>query len=448
MTNFNPFYETTDGYSLAIVAIHLSDGKFTFSNELLKETGRDEFVPGDWGLVHDKNEVFPLGDLGFRFIATFFYIVSGNYGLFYLGPALGILALIIVERFSTKFFGKYCGFLTLLFLSTNHLMYRNFLNLQTEGLFLIFFILGCYFFLSFFKTTKNTSILFSSIFFVLATLTRISGVIYFPVELAIIGILILFSFVKKTDVSKKSLFVQNSLKNNSKIILYAVIPWIIFLMFWFVYNDSFQGDSLEDQRKDIQHGEDRKLSSLVSLESKNFENVKRYSKYLLPYQFPAIYNNLENPLDDELSKEWLGLLAFVSVIIMILISIVFKIKRLEIITLCLFMLCTIWFYSSVTTDARGEIGVPGRYMIPAFTLFYIILSFYIVNLFNWKNKTSVISGSSKIIKILILSVFITFFSFSMDGTTSTKYMIAGIIINVKDTIKIFFLFIDEYFHGN
>ena len=94
--NFNPYYETVDGYSLAAIAIQLSDGEFTISNELLSETGRDEFVPGDWRLIPTKPEAFPAGDLGFTGISTFFYIIAGNYGLFYLNPIVGILGLITV----------------------------------------------------------------------------------------------------------------------------------------------------------------------------------------------------------------------------------------------------------------------------------------------------------------------------------------------------------------
>lgn len=162
--NFNPFYETIDGYSLAGIAIQLSKGDFTISNELLQETGREEFVPGDWSLTSDGREAFPLGDLGFHGITTFFYIVAGNYGFFYLGPVLGITFLILAERFSTKFFGKYVGFLTLLLLCTNHLIYRSFTNLQTEGTFLIFFILGCYFLLNFYQNRKPRLALLTSVF--------------------------------------------------------------------------------------------------------------------------------------------------------------------------------------------------------------------------------------------------------------------------------------------
>ena len=59
------------------------------------------------------------------------------------------------ERISTKLFGKYCGLLTLMFVATNHLIFRNSLNLQTESMFALLFLVGTYFFITFFKTKKK-----------------------------------------------------------------------------------------------------------------------------------------------------------------------------------------------------------------------------------------------------------------------------------------------------
>lgn len=419
--NFHPYYETVDGYSLATIAIQLSDGEFTISNELLSETGRDEFVPGDWGLIPTKPEAFPAGDLGFTAISTFFYIIAGNYGLFYLSPIAGILSLIIVERFSTKFFGKYAGFLALLFLSTNHLIYRSFLNLQTESLFLIFFILGCYSLLTFYKEKKTYSAVFSSIFFVIATTIRINGITYFPIEVPLIIIFMIFLF-KKEDLNLSSSYssilkhkIKSINKTHAKIILLVIIPWILFLAFWFTYSDYFFGDPLANRRAYVEQGGDSNISSLIKIDNKHIDNVKQFSKYLLPYQFPATYNKLDNPMDEILGKEWLGTLGFLIVIIMILISIILRTKRLEIITLSLFILGTVWFYASVTTEARAELGVPGRYMLPAFTLYYVILSYYIVSFFNWRKNNSIIEKKkfSIIIKVLIIAVLTVFFSFAL-----------------------------------
>jgi len=36
--NFVPFYEASDGYTLATIAMKISEGKFFLTNELLEET--------------------------------------------------------------------------------------------------------------------------------------------------------------------------------------------------------------------------------------------------------------------------------------------------------------------------------------------------------------------------------------------------------------------------
>ena len=46
--NFIPFYEGFDAYIFGITAINLSEGSFSITNELLKETGEWTFVPRHW----------------------------------------------------------------------------------------------------------------------------------------------------------------------------------------------------------------------------------------------------------------------------------------------------------------------------------------------------------------------------------------------------------------
>lgn len=417
--NFNPYYETQDGYTIATMAIQISQGHFTITNELLQETGREEFVPGNWLITPDKKSVFPLGDVGFRIIPAVFYSIAGNFALFYLGPVLGITFLVLTERFTTKFFGKYVGLLTLLFLTTNHLLFRSFTNLQTEVAFMIFFILGCYSLLSFYKIKKSYFVLLTSVFFVIGTLIRINGIIYFPIEIILIIFFLIYYHRTQQQITLDSshkvskIKLQFNIKSISKIFIYALIPWIIFLIFWFAYHDYFFDDPLTNRRiTEGNYGEDSNISSLITLNEKDIDNSKQFSKYFLPYQFPATFNKLDNKMEDILGKEWLGLIAFITVIVMILISLLTRDKRLEIVTFTLFIFATLWFYSAVTTQARAELGVPGRYMIPAFTLYYLILSYYVVRLYNWSGKTfskknRIFSTSKKIVIISVLTIFFT-----------------------------------------
>ena len=48
--SFSPYYEVykCDCYSYGLTAIAFSQGTFTVTNELLKDTGASEFVPNSW----------------------------------------------------------------------------------------------------------------------------------------------------------------------------------------------------------------------------------------------------------------------------------------------------------------------------------------------------------------------------------------------------------------
>jgi hypothetical protein len=194
--NFNPYYEGADSYSYALTAKQLSQGNLFYSNDFL-EHGEPEFIPHDVMITKDGKHTLPAGYAGFFGITTISYLLAGNYGLFYLGPILGIIFLIVCERVSTNLFGKYVGLLTLLFLSTNHLFYRTSLNLQTESIFSIFFVIGCYFLVKFFQTNNNKYILGCSTFLVISTLMRINGIMYFPIEL---GLLLGFFIISKIKI--------------------------------------------------------------------------------------------------------------------------------------------------------------------------------------------------------------------------------------------------------
>lgn len=64
-------------------------------------------------------------------------------------------------------------------------------------------------------------------------------------------------------------------------------------------------------------------------------------------------------------------------------------------------------------------------MLPALTLYYVILSYYIIRLFNWKKKTSTEERktSSIITKILIITVLTIFFSSSLYFIPPTQAII-------------------------
>lgn len=429
--NFMPFYETNDGYTLATIAMKISEGKFFLTNELLEETGRFELTPGDWTRTLDKKSAFPLGPIGFHVLTAMFYSIGGNYALFYFGPILGILFLIVAERFTTHFFGKNVGFLTLLFLSTNHLFFRSTLNLQTENIFTIFFLLGMFFLIKFFQNKTYHTLFLASVFFSISPLFRISGVVFFPIELiSIIGYFGYLQIKKRQTHSSLQNHPTSPIilrRNYSKIFKYSIafsIPWILFFLFLFSFNDSLFGDPFTNQ-KIVQRGLDEPNStvlSLINLEEKNFENIKQYSKYLLPYQFPAVDEEFFSHYNQYFGQNWLGIISLIILAISLITSFKTKYKRKEILLFILFIIGTIWFYAAITSAERAAFGVPGRYMYPAFTLFYIILSSLILNTFSMNSiqKSLNYKTGKKILQYVVVGALFIFFIFAFFFTPPIK----------------------------
>lgn len=444
LENFSPFYEAKDGYLYGIVGVNLSEGVFSISNELLDETGKSQFIGTNW-LKTIYGDAIPRSGLGFSSLAAVSFIIGGYYGLFYLSPLITILLFIFSERISTKLFGKYCGLLTLLFLSTNHLIFRNGVGLQTESIFSLFFIVGCYFLVTFFHKRHLYQLFLTSIFFVAATFMRINGIILFPAEIILlIGFFIIVKVIGSNSAGtdnnhsagNSKLFFSVFNKKSLKLCFLMLIPWIIFLIFLFSYNNYYFGEPFTNYRQitatanefayNPESHRDAKISSLFSLETKNFENVKGFSKYLLPYQFPATYLQLDNNFDNIFGNNWLGLVGILILFLGLIISLYSKNKRLEILIFLILISSTVWFFSAVTTEERAAAGYQGRYMIAPFILSSMILSFLIIKFLKLKIiKHSSIKISVKVIKVVFVIILISFFSVSIYHTNPAQSLIKG-----------------------
>ena len=116
--NFAPYHMGSDSLLYGISSVNLANGSWGISNELLQETGSIEFVPPQW-VKTVQNTAVPLGNPGIYGVASFFYLLAGYSGLFYLGPIFTILLLIFSERIATKLFGRFTGLITLVLVSTS-----------------------------------------------------------------------------------------------------------------------------------------------------------------------------------------------------------------------------------------------------------------------------------------------------------------------------------------
>jgi len=435
--NIEPYYEGKDSYVHALASINLSNGIMEITNPLLQETGRGEFAGGRW-LITDFNTAIPrLPGIGIAVFGAISYILGGYYGLFYLTPIFTIILLIITERISTNLFGKYVGLFTLLLLGTSNLVFRNSTTLQTESIFSVFFILGCFYFIKFFRDKNYFYVLLSSSLFVISTGFRLQGIMTFPVEIIVVAGYFIIKKIQEKHISN----LQNS--NNQiilmkkktiiKISIFMLIPWIIFFATYMSYYDYYFGDPFTNygEVQEFQSYE-TSIDSLFAFKNEDFENVKQYSKYLLPYQIPATYNKIDNNWDNILSDNWIGVIALFLLFFSLLISFRLKNYRIELITFMLLIILTVWFYASITTEERAASGVPGRYMIPVFILSSMIFGFLLSEFFKLKlNKANKIPILTlKGIKIFIFGLVCLFVVFAFYFSSPSQILIKeGLVFN-------------------
>jgi len=210
------------------------------------------------------------------------------------------------------------------------------------------------------------------------------------------------------------IFAKFFTRRTLKISILISLPWIAFFIFWFGYNDYFFGDPFTNYRyAALGDTEPSSISDLLTLDKRLFDNAKQFQKWLLPYQFPspALSETASfQKIDQVLGKHWLGYFSFLILIISLLISFKLKQNKLEIIIFIFLIGGTIWFYSGLTGSNALD-GVPGRYMFPAFTLFYIILGFLIVKFLNLENnyKSNFFRNLIKASKISFVVILILFF---------------------------------------
>jgi len=302
--SFIPYYDSSDGYSYGLSAIAFSQGTFTITNELLKDTGEWEFVPVSWLKTID-NEAINAQMVGILVIGSIFYSIGGIYGLFYLGPIFTILLLISSERIATNLFGKYVGLLVLIFLATNNFIFRFGTSLITDIVFTFFLTIGSFYLIKFLQVKKERYLLFTSTFLVISTFIRINGGIFLPAEFIIIGSYFILRELKQIKIIHteqsmsfflKTLFLNFFRKIVFRKIFFMTLPWILFLIFWFSFNAYYTGDPVTSYFDHYPYAPDwwDKPSTpfLLDIDSQRFDTFKGYSKHLLP--FPLSSSNLSH----------------------------------------------------------------------------------------------------------------------------------------------------------
>ena len=403
---FVPFFEGSNSYFYGMASILFVEEGVTVPNPLLEKYETNEFLVENW-LRTDQNEMTPMSGNGLIALGGIAYLFGGYFALYYLSPILFIILLIVSERIATKLFGKYAGLITLILLSASNLLFRNSIQLHTESLFCLLFVLGMYFLIKFGRTNQSHLILISSIFFAFSSTVRLSGIILFPIEIIILTAFMINNYFKNRKIKNKQ-------SKNLISLSLAIIPWIIFFLIFAYGNIATTGDPFVTYGT-LNEGHTKVFesspSALITFEKSDFENIKQYSKYLLPYIFAGGFNNIDNNYEDILGDNWIGLLPLIIFGLILIYSYKSKNKKLEIFVMMLLIAGIVWFYSSITSEELGEIGVPGRYVLPAFVLSSMLFGYAIEQIFiniRKKNelKSRIIQGS--LISILLLFVIISY----------------------------------------
>ena len=196
---------------------------------------------------------------------------------------------------------------------------------------------------------------------------------------------------------------------NKKIISLAIIPWIVFFLIFAYGNIITTGEPFVTYGTlNAGHNEvfESSPSALITFEQIDFENIKQYSKYLLPYIFAGAFNNIDNNFENILGEHWIGLIPLIILSLIFISSYKLKKKKWELFVMILLIFGTVWVYSSITSEKLGEIGVPGRYVLPAFVLSSMIFGYAIEQIFSKIRKKNGLKP--KILQLSLVSVLLVF----------------------------------------
>ena len=148
LVHFVPFFEGSNSYYYGVASILFTEEGITKSNTFLEKYETNEFLVENW-LRTDQNQMIPMSGNGLITLGGIFYLSGGYFGLYYLSPIIFIILLIVSERVTTNLFGKYAGLIALILLAASNLLFRNIIQLHTESLFCLLFVIGAYFLIKF-----------------------------------------------------------------------------------------------------------------------------------------------------------------------------------------------------------------------------------------------------------------------------------------------------------
>jgi len=218
----------------------------------------------------------------------------------------------------------------------------------------------------------------------------------------------------QTHESNPKLFVRKiNVKKALKVSAFLVIPWLFYFSFVLSLNNYYYDDPLVHYYTVDRPGVELETGSVIKnfflFDENQFDQFKQYSKYLLPYQIPAIHSKVSDNFNEFFGDHWPGIVTPILLLSALAISLRDKEKRLEIMVFVIMIVALLWLLSGQATAERAAAGLPGRYMIPVLLLSHMIFGFLILKLFSSKFHEKIPRIPTKILKFVFLVGLILFF---------------------------------------
>jgi len=328
----------------------------------------------------------------------------------------------------------------------------------TDNIFALFAILGCYYLVKFLHERKEKQILLCSVFFTLATLMRMSGIIFFPVEILLVSLYSLY-LVYSRRLLNKNLNYENSQKNTvlktnpfltfsknikklntrktrNKILKTSIllfIPWLIFFSFYFSYNSYYFGEAQKDYKEagsTMPGFKQPYVQSFFTFDSDRLDWIQSYSIGFMPdrvkYGLADLFSVEDLGFTDKipfrtiqlLDNNWFSIFTFIILFSAVGISFIYKVKRIEVIVLFFMILGIMFVFSSSTiilpfekAELRAQ-DLQERYMLTNHVFASMLFGFVMIKVYEIKfekipiSKRRFVSNGFKIIFLLILGLLL------------------------------------------
>jgi len=466
--HFVPYFDGLDSHEYGANAKAIANGDFEITNPLLEEYGRQEFAGGLKVTVRDTG--IPAAGVGLSLMGAAAYKAFGEWGLYYFSPVAGIALLVATERTSTRLFGAGAGLFALLLVSLHGHLLWLITRFVTDVTFSLFLVLGAFFLIRYLKSGADRHILLASACLAFSAFVRIPGVVALPAELAILAGHVALGRMWGGNAwpsprglasacladplyCMRALRARLPLRRLAVTGSFVLIPWIVFLLFWFGFNYAYFGDPLTNYLSAGSDGWSATRGTVESLspQSPSFvENAMGFSHFLLPYPASALHLSVPGVAEGiagscpapgctaesgdaagsfaERLVQAGGMVSIVALCAAACVAVRRRECRGAVAVLVVLTLGMVWFYATQRLDVDIYGDSAFRYMIPGYILAAMAYG-YAVNAVFAGGLLQRASRRRRAVKaaslLLVVMIFAASFTYHTPANATAGDLIAG-----------------------